>query len=120
MLRVIISYQNLHTKYLKEYDYKGVFYDLRSPDQLWTPICKWIPFVAKLLELSYGEEKKRRFYEKMFYFGIHRFQLGLFGRYAYNKTYRGLRRPYVVPLAALAQLDDVSLTYPKNLFTGSD
>ncbi len=112
--------QNLHTSYLKKYDYKGLFQNLRSPDQLWTPKWRWVPLAGKLLEFAFGNEKKLEFYESMFYFGVHRFQLGLFGREKYNQTYRELRRPYVVPLGAMAQLDDVSLSYPEIVYPSND
>ena len=71
--------------------------------------------MGKLLELMGGRTRKASFYEKMYYFGYHRFQLGLFGRKRYNQTYQMLRRPYVVPLATLALLDELALSYPSGL-----
>ena len=107
--------QKLHIQYLRDYDFMGLFKDLRSADQLWTPLWRWIPAAGKLLETCLGEKTKFGFYEHMYYFGFHRFQLGLFGKKQYYRSYRALRRPYVVPLAAIAQLDDLSLKYPNGI-----
>ena len=112
--------QQLHIDYLKQYDFKGLFRDLRSPDQLWTPAWRWIPLVGYIIELAFGKQSKLSFYESMYFYGFHRFQLGLFGRSNFFKHYHMLRRPYVVPLATLAQLDDLSLTYPPDLFYEDD
>ncbi len=108
--------QTLHIQYLKHYNFKHQFDTLRATDDLWPPIWKWVPWVAKAIELLAGTERKNEFYEAMYYYGFHRFQLGLFGLKTYRSTYRNLRRPYVVPLAAISQLEEHSLELPAGLF----
>jgi len=112
--------QKLHISYLKAYNFRGLFRDLRPSNQLWTPKWRWVPAIAKLIELTRGSKQKALFYEKMYFFGYHRFQLGLFGRQKYLQTHGSLRRPYVVPLATLAVLDELGLNYPTGLLVALD
>ena len=96
--------QALHISYLKHYNYRGVFDQLRSENQLWTPAWRWVPAVGFLLKFCGGSRLKKSFYDYVYYYGFHRFQLGLFGENAFRRTSPFLRRPYVVPLSAYSFL----------------
>ena len=111
--------QRLHIEYLQQYNFRNQFRSLRSRDQLWPPLLRWLPVFGKLLELLSSRKVKLYFYDSMYFFGFHRFQLGLFGASRYRQTHKFLRRPYVVPIAAIEQLEDLSLSYPEGLFEHS-
>ena len=74
----------------------------------------FMPFIGKLIELLFGTQKKNQFYEETFYFGYFRNQFGLFGRQTYKKHWRHLRRPRVVPIAALSTLRESKIKLPEH------
>ena len=102
--------QLLHVTFLKEYDFRGAFTKLRSSNELWMPHWKWMPYVATILGSIAGRNTKQQFYEYMFYFGYFRNQLGLFGFDVYRHLYKQLRRPRVVPIAAIYRLNELNLS----------
>jgi asparagine synthase (glutamine-hydrolysing) len=104
--------QSLHLTYLQKYNFRGVFDKLRSTNQLWTPGWRWVPVVGFITNILFGSQHKVRFYERLYYYGFHRFQLGLFGKRLFLSTYRYLRRPYVVPLSAFTCLKENDLWAP--------
>ena len=62
-----------------------------------------------MIELIFGTQKKEQFYEETFYFGYFRNQFGLLGQATYRQMYRKTRRPRVVPLMALARLNELDI-----------
>ena len=104
--------QKLHLSYLKWFDFKEVFQIPRSRNQVWPPKLMFMPIIGKLIELVFGIQKKNQFYEETFYFGYFRNQLGLFGRQNYRKYWRRVRRPRVVPIAALSALRESNIEIP--------
>ena len=68
-----------------------------------------MPYLAKIIESIVGVNAKQELYEHMFYFGYFRNQLGLFGFESYTRYYKKLRRPRVVPIAAIHRLEELDL-----------
>jgi len=96
--------QKLHIQYLRQYNYRGAFTQLRSANELWSPTWKWVPLVGNLLQLLGNSSYKDRFYSSIYFYGFHHFQLGLFGKPAFKAMSPYLRRPYVVPLSSYSYL----------------
>jgi hypothetical protein len=107
--------QKLHVAYLKKYNFQGQFSALRAQNKLWPLHLRWIPMLGNVIQLFSSRKTKLRFYRFMFFFGVHRFQLGLFGFDFFAKHAYYLRRPYVVPIAAIKQLRDLGLRLPAEL-----
>ena len=103
--------QKFHVEYLKYKNFRGVFTKLRSVNQLWLPAWRWMPYLGKVVEIASSNKNKQKLYERMFYFGYFRNQLGLFGFDEYKKHYQKLRRPRVVPLAAMMHLAELGIDY---------
>ena len=107
--------QTLHVRYLKNYNFKGVYDQLRSVNELWTTPWLWVPWIGQLVECIGGRSRKQVFYENMFYFGYFRNQLGMFGYEMYKQYYKNIRRPRVVPLAGLDHLKEIGINIPFGL-----
>lgn len=72
--------QTLYTRYLRQYNFKGVFDRLRGDLDTWPPQRRWIQWCARLLGLVSGPATKKAFYDRMFYYGTYHNQFSLFGR----------------------------------------
>ena len=101
--------QMLHLRYLKDYNYRDAFSSLRSTNQIWPTRRRWIPAVGALIGVVGGAEQKNQYYEKMFFWSYFNYQLSLFGKKAYQHSYRSLRRPRVIPLASMARLEELQI-----------
>ncbi len=101
--------QRLHGSYLREYNFNGAFNFPRSRNELWTPSLSFIPLIGKLIEWTANSKSKEEFYERSFYFGYFRNQLGLFGYREYMKYWPKTRRPRVVPIAAIHLLKEMDM-----------
>jgi asparagine synthase (glutamine-hydrolysing) len=109
------AHQKLHIAYLKKYNFRGQFSTLRAPNKLWPLHLRWTPILGNVIQLFSSRKTKLGFYRFMFFFGVHRFQLGLFGCGFFAKHVHYLRHPYVVPIAAIKQLQDVRLELPSEI-----
>ena len=101
--------QKLHIEYLKKYNYRNVFAYGRSPQFAFTGHRAFVVPIAQTLNLVGGKKLKNRFYERMFYYTYFQSQLGFFGRNIYKLTYKDIRRPRVVALAARFRLDELGV-----------
>ena len=62
--------QKLHIQYLRRYNYRGSFTQLRSSNELWSPTWKWVPLVGNLLRLLGNSRDKERFYNSIYFYGF--------------------------------------------------
>lgn len=106
--------QVLHLRYLQNYNYRNAFTHLRSTPG-WSRWWRWVPSVGSSLELIGRPDSKTNFYEYMFYHSDFNYQLALFGRAEYNKWYKDIRIPRVVPLASMSRLGELGIPYKEYL-----
>lgn len=83
--------QELYIKYLQDYNYKNVFSTLRCDAKPWVAKFRWIPLTAKLLGIFLGEEVKKAYYQRMYYYATDYYQYALIGRKYYRSHYKNAR-----------------------------
>lgn len=106
--------QDVHIQFLKHYNFRYSFDKLRSPNELWTPILKWVPIAGFMLQTLSNSRIKQNFYDAMYFYGYYRFQLGLFGHSTFRRTTPYLRKPYVVPISAYTYLMENGFPLPSD------
>lgn len=83
--------QALYTRYLRAYNFKGVFDRLRDDADTWPPRRRWVQWCARFLGLVSGQTAKEDYYNRMYYYGTYHNQFALFGRDYYLSHYRDAR-----------------------------
>ena len=71
--------QALYTKYLKHYDYEGMFKNYRRTLYTFPPALRWLFLVGKAIGLFAGNARKQEFYQNMSYFGSYHHQYAYYG-----------------------------------------
>jgi asparagine synthase (glutamine-hydrolysing) len=110
--------QALHISYLKKWNYSNAFNVLRSANQAWPGLWRWVGIVGPFIGLMFGRKIKGKFYEYMFYRSYFNYQLALFGRKTYNQWYKVTRRPRVIPLASMQRLSELGIEFEHLIIDG--
>jgi len=104
--------QHFHIRYLRKYNYRGMFTILRSENKVWPTNRLYLPLVLRLLRLTGGYKAHDAFFERAFYYGYFHNQLSFFSYRNYANLINKTRQPRIVPLATLEYLQSLAVEVP--------
>ncbi len=108
--------QLFHIRYLRKYNYRGLFTRLRSENKVWPSNRSHIPFFLRFVQLLLGRNSRDSIHEKAFYYGYYHNQLSFFPYKDYAKLVPVTRQPRIVPLATIDYLKSlgIQVDLPRN------
>ena len=83
--------QRLYISYLKNWNYKGLFDPLRISPKSWARFNLLIIFIAKIIQLTLGDEKRKIFYKILDYYSTNNYQYNYFTFKKYLKNSQKIR-----------------------------
>ena len=102
--------QNLMIDYVQQVlpDY---FVKIKGVPDLWRGKLSFVPYIAKIIELTSGHQNKESYYKWMSYYGRFYYQYSLFGREIYKKYWRNIRNAGAIIAASYLEDLDLNLDY---------
>lgn len=85
--------QSLYIKYLKSYNYAGLFDTLRIVPDPWVSKYSVIRYLGFITKLTLGNKFKALFYKYMDYYSTYNDQYRILGRDLYKQHWREIRNP---------------------------
>ncbi|NCT41656.1 MAG: asparagine synthase [Alphaproteobacteria bacterium] len=83
--------QALYKSYLRDYNYKGLFPSKEPYIWRWPMPMLWVVPIARLIGVFAGAKAKRKFYDRMRYYGHYANQYVFFPLSDHKKTYKNAR-----------------------------
>lgn len=102
--------QGAFLRYLREYDFKGIFTSIPRALWRWPRRYAWVVPVARALGLVRGTTAKDNFYERMNYHGRYKDQWEAYGSQTYRRYAGDMRNP--VSLNAMKLLGELEIPWP--------